>query len=64
MTLQFDPSFQSLFADRLVIIGGHRDAWGHGAIDPGGGSAVLLEISAAVGKQLATGKPGPKVICF
>ena len=37
-------------------MGGHRDAWGHGAMDPGGGTAVMLEASAAIGKQLQLGK--------
>lgn len=28
--------------NRAIIIGNHRDAWSHGAIDPSSGSAVLV----------------------
>ena len=37
-------------------MGGHRDAWGTGAMDPGGGTAVMLETSSAIAKQLKLGK--------
>lgn len=28
---------------RSIIVGNHRDAWGHGAVDPSSGSAVLVK---------------------
>lgn len=30
--------------NRAVIIGNHRDAWSHGAMDPSSGSAVLVKL--------------------
>ena len=42
--------------DEVVIVGNHRDAWiVGGASDPNSGSAVLVELSKAFGKLLATG---------
>lgn len=42
--------------DEVVVIGNHRDAWViGGAADPNSGSAVLIEMSRAFGKLLATG---------
>ncbi|XP_041438661.1 putative N-acetylated-alpha-linked acidic dipeptidase isoform X2 [Xenopus laevis] len=36
--------------DRYVILGGHRDAWVFGGIDPQSGAAVVNEIVRSVGK--------------
>ena len=41
--------------DRYVIIGNHRDAWGYGAIDPGSGTAALMEIAKTLGEKLKAG---------
>lgn len=30
--------------DKSIIVGNHRDAWGFGAVDPGSGTAVFLEV--------------------
>ncbi|MCJ1438469.1 hypothetical protein MMC27_007859 [Xylographa pallens] len=30
--------------EKVVIVGNHRDAWGFGAVDPGSGTAVFLEV--------------------
>lgn len=35
--------------DRYVILGNHRDAWCLGAVDPTGGTAVMMEISRVFG---------------
>ena len=32
-------------ADRVVILGNHRDAWVFGAADPNSGTAALMEIA-------------------
>ncbi|KAJ9054159.1 Vacuolar protein sorting-associated protein 70 [Entomophthora muscae] len=36
--------------DREVIIGNHRDAWVFGAVDPGSGTATLLEMARVLGE--------------
>lgn len=42
--------------DEVIVIGNHRDAWIiGGAADPNSGSAVMIEMSKAFGKLLATG---------
>ncbi|KAI0817260.1 N-acetylated-alpha-linked acidic dipeptidase-like protein 2 [Xylaria sp. FL0064] len=42
--------------DETVIIGNHRDAWiVGGAADPNSGTAIIVELSKAFGKLLATG---------
>lgn len=35
--------------DQWVIAGSHRDAWVHGAVDPGSGTAALLETARVLG---------------
>jgi len=42
--------------DEVIVLGNHRDAWIiGGAGDPNSGSAVMIELSKAFGKLLATG---------
>lgn len=41
--------------DRLVIVGSHRDSWVYGGIDPGGGSAVLMELVKVFGSLVKKG---------
>ncbi|KAL8967440.1 MAG: hypothetical protein Q9197_005427 [Variospora fuerteventurae] len=42
--------------DEVLVIGNHRDAWiVGGAADPNSGSAIMVELSKAFGKLLATG---------
>ncbi|KAL8855938.1 MAG: hypothetical protein Q9178_007452 [Gyalolechia marmorata] len=50
--------------DEVLIIGNHRDAWIiGGAADPNSGSAVMVELSRAFGKLLATGwKPRRTIV--
>ncbi len=40
--------------DRVVLLGGHHDAWTFGGVDPGTGSAALLELARVLG-QMARG---------
>ncbi|XP_072031805.1 N-acetylated-alpha-linked acidic dipeptidase 2-like isoform X2 [Amphiura filiformis] len=46
--------------DRYVILGNHRDAWVFGAVDPSSGTAVMLEITRAMGKLVKSGKWRPR----
>lgn len=42
--------------DRYVILGGHRDAWVFGAIDPMSGAAVVHENVRSAGMLLSKGE--------
>lgn len=42
--------------DRYVILGGHRDAWVFGGIDPQSGAAVVHEIVRSFGALKKEGK--------
>ena len=50
--------------DEVIVIGNHRDAWiVGGAADPNSGSAIVVELSKAFGKLLATGwKPRRTIV--
>jgi N-acetylated-alpha-linked acidic dipeptidase len=41
--------------ERLVILGNHRDAWTHGAVDPNSGTAAWLEAARGLAAALKTG---------
>ncbi|XP_058490276.1 N-acetylated-alpha-linked acidic dipeptidase 2 isoform X2 [Solea solea] len=45
----------ALEPDRYVILGGHRDAWVFGGIDPMSGAAVVHETVRSAGKLLSKG---------
>lgn len=45
-----------LFPDRYIILGGHRDSWVFGGIDPTTGAAVLQEVVRSFGKMKMEGK--------
>lgn len=38
------------FPDEWVILGAHYDPWGFGAVDPNGGTAMLLTLAEALGR--------------
>ena len=40
---------------QLVMVGGHRDAWTYGAVDPISGSVDMLQLGRALGKLKAQG---------
>ena len=42
--------------DRYVILGGHRDAWVFGGIDPMSGAAVVHETVRSAGRLLNKGE--------
>lgn len=49
--------------DEWVVAGNHRDAWVFGAVDPGSGTAAMLEAVRGIGVLLAQGwKPRRTVI--
>uniref|UniRef100_A0AAZ3SVN2 Aminopeptidase NAALADL1 n=1 Tax=Oncorhynchus tshawytscha TaxID=74940 RepID=A0AAZ3SVN2_ONCTS len=53
-----------LLADRYVILGGHRDAWVFGGIDPVTGAAVVHESVRSAGKLLRKGWRPRRSIVF
>ncbi|HVX40472.1 MAG TPA: M28 family metallopeptidase [Gemmatimonadaceae bacterium] len=54
----------SEFPDELVIVGGHRDAWGPGAADNVSGTVSVLEAAHAVAEQLKAGVRPKRTIIF
>lgn len=41
--------------EKLVILGNHRDAWTHGAVDPSSGTAAQLETARALAAAVKSG---------
>jgi len=41
--------------DQWVVCGNHRDAWVHGAVDPGSGTTTMLELGRVVGQLAKSG---------
>jgi len=54
----------SEFPDEIVIIGGHRDAWGPGAADNVSGTVSVLESARAISEQVKAGKRPKRTIVF
>ncbi|XP_010632018.1 N-acetylated-alpha-linked acidic dipeptidase 2 isoform X8 [Fukomys damarensis] len=50
--------------DRYVIVGGHRDSWVFGGIDPTTGTAVLQEIAQSFGKLTSGGWRPRRTVIF
>lgn len=50
--------------DEVIIIGNHRDAWVHGAVDPGSGTAALLEAARVLADANANGQGLDRTIRF
>lgn len=46
----------ALFLDRYVIVGGHRDAWIFGAVDPSSGTSVIMETARLLGELRKKGQ--------
>ncbi len=53
-----------LFPEEEVIVGNHRDAWVHGAVDPGSGTAVMLEAARVLGDLARNGRRPARSIVF
>jgi N-acetylated-alpha-linked acidic dipeptidase len=54
----------SEFPDEMVIIGGHRDAWGPGAADNVSGTVSVLEAARAVADEVRRGHRPLRTIVF
>ena len=54
----------SEFPDELVIVGGHRDAWGPGAADNVSGTVSVLEAARAVSEAVKAGYQPKRTIMF
>ena len=50
----------SEFPDEWFILGAHYDPWGFGAIDPNGGTAMLLTLAEALGELTRDGECRPR----
>uniref|UniRef100_A0A8D1EPK7 N-acetylated-alpha-linked acidic dipeptidase 2 n=1 Tax=Sus scrofa TaxID=9823 RepID=A0A8D1EPK7_PIG len=54
----------SVEPDRYIILGGHRDSWVFGGIDPTSGAAVLQEVAQSFGKLMSRGWRPRRTIIF
>jgi N-acetylated-alpha-linked acidic dipeptidase len=50
--------------ENIVIIGNHRDAWTYGAVDPGSGTAVMLELARNLNELVKQGYRPRRTIQF
>lgn len=50
--------------ERQIILGNHRDAWNHGAVDPNSGTAAMLETARAMAKAVEAGWQPERSIVF
>src|SRR5436189_3255147 len=60
----FDTIRGTEHPDELVIIGGHRDAWGPGAADNVSGTVSVLEAARAVTEAVRAGHRPKRTIVF
>lgn len=54
----------SAYPDEWVLAGNHRDAWAYGAVDPGSGTAAMLEAVRGIGQLLKSGWRPKRTIIF
>jgi N-acetylated-alpha-linked acidic dipeptidase len=54
----------SQYPNDPVIVGNHRDAWIFGAVDPGSGTAAMLEAVRGIGALLKTGWRPKRTLLF
>jgi N-acetylated-alpha-linked acidic dipeptidase len=50
--------------EKWIVVGNHRDAWSHGAVDPSSGTAALLETARALGAAVEKGFRPRRTIVF
>ena len=50
--------------EKKVILGNHRDAWTHGAVDPNSGTAAQLEVARGIAAAMKTGWRPKRTIVF
>ena len=54
----------SEYPDEIVMIGGHRDAWGPGAADNVSGTVSVMEAAHAIADQVRAGRRPKRTIIF
>ncbi len=54
----------SEYPDEIVMIGGHRDAWGPGAADNVSGTVAVLETARTIGQMMKQGYRPKRTIVF
>ncbi|HEU4643660.1 MAG TPA: M20/M25/M40 family metallo-hydrolase [Gemmatimonadaceae bacterium] len=54
----------SEYPDQIIMIGGHRDAWGPGAADNVSGTVSVLEAAQAVAEEVKAGHRPKRTIIF
>jgi N-acetylated-alpha-linked acidic dipeptidase len=54
----------SEYPDEIVMIGGHRDAWGPGAADNVSGTVSVMEAARAIADQVKAGRRPKRTIVF
>ena len=54
----------SVWPEEHVVVGGHRDAWVRGAVDPCGGQAALIEAARVLGEFAKLGVRPSRSIVF
>jgi N-acetylated-alpha-linked acidic dipeptidase len=52
------------FPDQMVLVGGHRDAWGPGASDNVSGTVSVLEVAHALAEEARAGHRPKRTIVF
>ena len=52
------------FPDEIVLVGGHRDAWGPGAADNVSGTVSVLEAARTIAEQVKAGRRPKRTIVF
>jgi N-acetylated-alpha-linked acidic dipeptidase len=52
------------YPDHWVVVGNHRDAWVFGAVDPGSGTAAMLEAIRGIGDLLQRGWKPKRTLLF
>ena len=75
MDVQMDEGLKPIFnviatirgssePEKKVILGNHRDAWTHGAVDPNSGTAAQLEVARGIAAAMKTGWRPKRTIVF
>ena len=54
----------NMWPESQVIAGNHRDAWVYGAVDPGSGTAAMLEAVHGIGELLKSGWRPKRTLMF
>jgi N-acetylated-alpha-linked acidic dipeptidase len=50
--------------ERTILLSNHHDAWGYGAVDPGSGTATMIELARALGQLAREGWRPRRTIVF